>query len=295
MKCKPERFMMSLPAVYDQGTEDFNMRRKYLTEIFPFLTPLRLKQRKLFWFAAMRLDGNRYAKEMSSTELPYETFRYTCTMINRQAAGDLQYQYNKAHNLKLASRKISGLLIHPGESFSLCLAIKDADKQEPYQEALIVINDQLKTAKGGGLCQLSNMLYWVFLNSELTVTERHPHRIMDFPDPTMQIRGTDATIASGWLDLKVKNTTAFTYQILTEFAGDDMTVILKGDDPVKHAYIFRNDNTVYERRDGHIYEDTDVLRCDVLTGTERRLYRNHTEIGYPLPAGTVIREGGTDR
>ena len=265
-------------------------RRKYLTEIFPFLIPLRQKQRKLFWFAGMRMDGNRYAQHQSSARLPYEKFRYTCTMINRQAAGDLQYQYNKAHNLKVACRKIDGLIIKPGETFSLCLSIRDADRYEPYKEALIVINDELKTSRGGGLCQLSNMLFWVFLNSGLTVTERHPHRIMDFPDPTMKIRGTDATIAGGWLDLKVKNTTDFTYQLAAEFDGDDMTVILLSEDPAEHTYIFRNDNTVYTREDGHIFEDTDVLRLDTGTYAEERLYRNHTEIGYPLPEGTEITE-----
>ncbi|MBR3356361.1 MAG: VanW family protein [Solobacterium sp.] len=266
------------------------MKRKRLTEIFPALIPLRQKQRRLFWFTKMRFDGNRYAHQRSEEILPYEQYSYICTMINPDTGSDLIYQYNKAENLKIASAPVNGTLIHPGETFSLCLAIRDADRRTPYKEALIVVNDRLTAAKGGGLCQLSNMLYWTFLNSPLTVTERHPHRMRDFPDPTMKLLGSDATIVSGWLDLKVKNTTDHTYQIVITFAGEQMCTSLRTDDPEPVRYLFRNEGTVYTRLDGHIYEDTDVLRYDTKTNTETLLYRNHTEIGYPRPEGTVIQE-----
>ena len=266
------------------------MKRKRLTEIFPALTPLRQKQRRLFWFTKMYFDGNRYARTQTKEILPYEQYSYTCTMINPDTGSDLAYQYNKAENLKIASAPLNGLLIRPGETFSLCLAIRDADRKTPYKEALVVVNDRLTAARGGGLCQLSNMLYWTFLNSPLTVTERHPHRMRDFPDPTMKLLGSDATIVSGWLDLKVKNTTDHTYQIVITFAGERMCTALYTDDPETVLYMFRNEGTVYSRVDGHIYEDTDVLRYDTRTKKETRLYRNHTEIGYPLPEGTVIQE-----
>ena len=268
------------------------MRRKRLTEIFPALIPLRQKQRRACWFLAMHLDGNRYAKTQLQNQLPYEQYTFTCPMINTATGSDLTYQYNKAENLKIAAKKLDGLMIYPGETFSLCLSIRNADQKTPYKEALIVVNDKLTSAKGGGLCQLSNMLYWTFLNSPLTVTERHPHRQTDFPDANIRIHGTDATIVSGWLDLKVKNTTGYAYQIVITFRKDQMCTALRTNDPHTVRYIFRNADTVYYRQNGHVYEDTDVMRYDASLHQELKLYRNHTEIGYELPEGTYIEERG---
>lgn len=39
------------------------MPRKRITEVFPWLLPLRRKQRTLFFYTQMRFDKNRYAKK----------------------------------------------------------------------------------------------------------------------------------------------------------------------------------------------------------------------------------------
>ena len=46
------------------------MGRIRLTQVFPCLLPLRKRQKKLFFYAKMRLDGNHYAEERSEQELP---------------------------------------------------------------------------------------------------------------------------------------------------------------------------------------------------------------------------------
>ena len=37
-------------------------------------------------------------------------------------------------------------------------------------------------ATGGGLCQLSNLIYWMTLHTPLTITERYRHSYDVFPD-----------------------------------------------------------------------------------------------------------------
>lgn len=39
------------------------MARKRLTQLFPFLLPLRVWQRNLFYQIGMRFDGNKYSKK----------------------------------------------------------------------------------------------------------------------------------------------------------------------------------------------------------------------------------------
>ena len=49
------------------------------------------------------------------------------------------------------------------------------------------------------------------LHTPLTLTERHGHQVKDFPEPPSDAPlGVDATVAEGWLDLRVRNDTEVT-------------------------------------------------------------------------------------
>ena len=56
------------------------MKRRRLTELFPWLIPLRRRQRKLFFYLGMKLDHNRYAAQRSEDLLPTEIFSSSCPM-----------------------------------------------------------------------------------------------------------------------------------------------------------------------------------------------------------------------
>jgi len=61
---------------------------------------------------------------------------------------------------------------------------------------------------GGGLCQLSGLLYYVSLVAGLEVIERHAHSRDIYDDQTRYAPlGSDATVAFGFKDLRVLNTT----------------------------------------------------------------------------------------
>ena len=269
------------------------MTRKRLTERFPFLLPLRQFQSRLFFYTGMFLDRNTYAKRQTSSLLREEIFKDSVLMINRNSGCDIRYQYNKVHNLKLAAKKINGLIIAPGETFSLCLAIRNADKKEPYLDGLSLVNGQIQGEYGGGLCQLSNLLYWMFLHTPLTVTERHAHGSKSIPPVNPEEpAGVDATIAEGWLDLKVKNNTSHTFQLYITFDEDYMTGAVRSESAKCFDYTVYNPSCRYSLQNGLIYQDAEVARrCTSLctgTVTEELLYHNSCIIGYPLPSGTKI-------
>ncbi|MBS6474661.1 MAG: glycopeptide resistance accessory protein VanW [Clostridiales bacterium] len=270
------------------------MAKKRLTERFPCLIPLRIRQRKFCFYLGMRFDGRKYAKTQNNQLLPYETFASSCPLYNSTTGFDMIYQENKVYNLKLAAAQINGLLLRPGETFSFCKSTRHADRNMPYKDGLTVINGELTTSPGGGLCQISNLLFWIFLHSPLTITERHGHKTKDFPEPPSDApMGVDATISEGWLDLKATNNTTQTFQLSVTFNDDSITGRLLTDYNNENFYIIENKNLQYFQKNNVIFEEVDIIQklLSKETGeklSEKKLYRNKCRIGYPLPEGTPI-------
>lgn len=269
------------------------MPRKRLTELFPLLLPLRRWERKKLFYLKMRLDKNRYAAAVSPSPLPFCLYETSEVMVNERSGYDIVYQQNKVHNLTLASRRVNGVLIRPGETFSFWRLVRDADKETPYKDGLLLVNGRIVPAYGGGLCQLSNLLYLLFLHSPLTVTERRGHPVEAVaPNPGETLHGVDATVNEGWIDLRVRNDTGNTFQVAVEPDGARIYARLLSLTPVGKVYEVSNPSVRYRREGKKILEYAEVSRTetDSATGekTERHLYTNVCEIAYPLPAGTEI-------
>lgn len=274
------------------------MGRKRITQLFPFLLPIRSMQRKKCFYASMRLDGRRYANTIDESRLPYKIFEYDCALYNHSTGFDMVYQENKVFNLKLAAKTLNGLLVRPGETFSFWRLVRHADKHIPYKDGLTVTNGKLTTAYGGGMCQMSNLLFWLFLHTPLTIIERIGHEVKEFPEPNSdEIKGVDATISEGWIDLRVRNDTDCTYQIAITFDGEKIFGTILMEIPPKLLHEVINSSIEYVRENNGIYEYVKIERTDIDAKTgevigQKPLYTNRCKICYPLPDGTVILEKG---
>jgi len=274
------------------------MAKQRLTQRFPWLLPLRRKQRIGFFYMKMRLDGRRYAALQAKSLFPFQLFETSCPMYNRETGFDMRYQENKVFNVKLAARKLDRLVIAPGETFSFCRSVRGADRDIPYKDALTEVDGRLITEYGGGLCQITNLLFWMFLHTPLTIVERHGHLVKGFPEPPSDAPlGVDATVAEGWLDLKVHNGTDTAYQIGLSFDSGHIIgrVFTQRDTGV--AYRVSNGAVCYCREGDRIFEEADIIQTalDAATGArieEKTLYRNRCGIAYQLPPGTEIIEKG---
>lgn len=147
------------------------MSRKRLTQLFPWLLPLRKKQRLLCFYTGMSLDRNHYSSQQREILLPYQLFETSCPMYNSETGFDMIYQENKVFNLKLAAKTLDRLVICPGETFSFWKLVRYADKHTPYKDGLVVSDGKLQTLPGGGLCQMSNLLFWLFLHTPLKIVD----------------------------------------------------------------------------------------------------------------------------
>jgi len=294
-KRKTKKAMNKKTYKIKKESEEMPMKRKQITQIFPFLIPLRQNQRKFFYQISMFLDKNKYARKRGEI-LPYEVSSTKTLMINENSGYDILYQYNKVHNLKVASKTMNQILIRPGETFSFYNRMKKAWRYGKYKDGLITLNGKTVPIKSGGLCHLSNMLHYLFLMSPMTVTERHGHKIKSLPNPDKDsLEGIDATINGGWLDLRVKNETKNTYQILISFDEKYMYGKILSDEECLVEYMIKNEDFKYLKKDEEIYESVSIIREEKNKKTKKvekreTLYQEVVKVDYELPKNTKIEE-----
>lgn len=263
------------------------MTRKRVTQIFPFLLPLRRWQRKKFFYLKMKYDADRYADKKKEILFTHRVFETSFRMMNEESGFDRQFQLNKIHNLKLAAETINGLVVMPGETFSFWQLVRYADRQVPYKDGLTLVDGKIRGTYGGGLCLLSDMLFWMFLHTPMTVTERHGHAVEAFPGTEKELPcGTDAAVSEGWLDLKAQNGTENVFQIVIHFDGQFMRGSILAKNPVMTEYNVFNPSVTYERKNGKLFRLAAVSRMekDLAGGKtkERKLYDSRCEITYEM-------------
>ncbi|HEY9692325.1 MAG TPA: VanW family protein [Oculatellaceae cyanobacterium] len=113
---------------------------------------------------------------------------------------------NKKHNLALAINRLENIVIPSGKLFSFWHLVGNPNYKNGYKEGRTIINNQLQSDIGGGLCQLSGLIYWLILKAGLVPTERHPHTHDIYTELTrFAPLGSDATVVYGYKDLRFIN------------------------------------------------------------------------------------------
>jgi vancomycin resistance protein VanW len=123
-----------------------------------------------------------------------------------QAIKVTDFSENKIHNLVLAAQSINDVVVNPGQIFSFWALIGSPSQQRGYLEGRSLVNQQLQAEYGGGLCQLSGLLYHLALKAGLNILERHPHSVDLYTDETrFAPLGSDATVVYGYKDFRFIN------------------------------------------------------------------------------------------
>ncbi len=113
---------------------------------------------------------------------------------------------NKLHNIRLAAQRIGTVEVPPGAVFSFWQIVGMPARWRGYREGRNLINGQLRSAYGGGLCQVSSILYHLALQARLEVLERHHHSLDIYTEAErVAPLGSDATVVFGYKDLRLRN------------------------------------------------------------------------------------------
>lgn len=179
-------------------------------------------------FARWYVSKTRYATSRASrfeaeSSYPHVVTDHQSPLIRQLCNVDLWLQSNKVSNLKLAVNRVDGVILRPGETMSLWRLIGRPSKRKGYLPGMVLVNGTMRAGYGGGLCQLSNLIYWMTLHTELSVTERYRHQYDVFPDSNRTLPfGSGATIAYNYIDLQLKNDTTRTYCLRLSVSDADL-------------------------------------------------------------------------
>ena len=179
---------------------------------------LRLRLGKAYYaarrYALWRSPRYRWARERRRDSLPYLQASHKTPLLRHLRGEDMELQRNKVVNLRLAVEKLDGVLLRPGETLSYWRLIGKPSARCGYLPGMVLFLGCIGSDVGGGLCQLSNLIFWMTLHTDLTVVERYRHTHDVFPDAhRSQPFGTGATCAYPHRDLMLRNDTQETYQL----------------------------------------------------------------------------------
>jgi vancomycin resistance protein YoaR len=140
--------------------------------------------------------------------------------ITQEIAAHTTYFYGSSseriQNIVAAAGQFHGLLVAPGETFSMGNALGDVSLENGFAEALIIYGGRTIKGVGGGVCQVSTTLFRTVFFAGFPVIERYSHayRVSYYEktisgDVDPDLAGLDATVYFPLVDFKFVNDTPY--------------------------------------------------------------------------------------
>jgi len=133
-------------------------------------------------------------------------------------------QYNRNQNIKLASSRLNGIILMPGDQLSFNKTVGQRTIKQGFMLAGVYKNGKHDTGIGGGICQVSTTLYNASLYGNLDIVRRSNHSMPVAYVPL----GRDATVDYGSLDLVIKNSYSTPIAVTSEFEPGTLTFRILG-------------------------------------------------------------------
>ncbi len=131
---------------------------------------------------------------------------------------------SRTTNLRLASNKIDGTVLMPGETFSYNKVVGERTIAAGYKEAAMYSGGKVVDGLGGGICQISSTLYNAVIFANLEIVSRSNHQFV----PSYVKASRDATVVYGAIDFKFKNNRNYPIRIKSSVSGGVAKVSIYG-------------------------------------------------------------------
>lgn len=140
----------------------------------------------------------------------------------------------RLQNVEKAAANFHGVLVAPGETFSMGKYLGDVSLDNGYAEALIIYGGKTIKGVGGGVCQVSTTLFRTAFFGGYPVNERYAHayRVSYYEqraDGSVDtlLAGMDATVYFPLVDFKFTNDTPYWLLMETYFDGPGRSLTWK--------------------------------------------------------------------
>jgi len=140
----------------------------------------------------------------------------------------------RIQNIQAAASRFHGLLIAPGETFSMGDALGDVSLDNGFAEALIIYGGRTIKGVGGGVCQVSTTLFRTVFFGGFPVVERYSHayRVSYYEQTSSgavdtNLAGLDATVYFPLVDFKFTNDTPYWILMETYVSAEGRTLTWK--------------------------------------------------------------------
>lgn len=272
------------------------LTRRRLTERHPWLYPLAVRVHQVQRHVEWATSGTRWATRSaaSAEALPVRVKKHGSLLLRELSPDEMELQHNKVVNLRLASARTDRVLIRPGETFSFNRVVGNCTRRKGYVVGMRLSNGEARAGVGGGICQLANLLHWMFLHSPLTVVERSEHSFDPFPDKNRVLPwGVGCSIVWNYVDLVVRNDTGTTFEVRTWLEDRHLRGELRADRPVEHSYRVEARDEEFVRVGDRVWRRNEIWRTvlDRRTGVavgEELVKRNCAVVKYPPPEHLVV-------
>lgn len=179
--------------------------RRALSARFPFFKEPIIKIRRIakhYQNISTPQIKNKRAKDY----YPYILARHQSVLRRQLGNSDPRLQEAKTVNLQQAIKKLDKLIIPAGQTFSYWHSIGQPSRRKGYVNGMLLADGRVTEGIGGGLCQLSNFLFWILMHCDTEIKERYHHSLDVFPDSGRSLPfGSGATVLYNFIDLQIKN------------------------------------------------------------------------------------------
>ena len=189
---------------------------------------------------------------------------------------------NRTTNIKLATDKINGTIVMPGETFSYNQTVGKRTIEAGYKEAGAYAGGEVVQEVGGGICQVSSTLYNAVLYANLEIVERHNHHFETSYVPASR----DATVSWGTLDFKFKNNRSYPIKIVASSKNGVESVSIYGiEEETEYEIILQS------KKISTIYRETKYVKDDTIENGQEIVTQNGHE-GCVSEAYKIVRLNG---
>lgn len=134
------------------------------------------------------------------------------------------HQGSRNTNIRLASAKLNGQILMPGDQLSFNTCVGRRTVKDGYKVAPVLVNGRHDTGIGGGICQVSTTLYNASLLADIKIVKRNNHSIPSVYVPV----GRDATVDYGTLDFVIENNQPGPIAVVSTFEAGKITFRILG-------------------------------------------------------------------